>query len=733
MQKHVYGRAILIRILFLTFIVGAMPSRRAFAAHDGIIQVLYVGGDWKSQLTNYQQKTPLRGHFVQSIVSAAAPGRFNFTFWTSYEFLQYGDEQSLAPYDVIVVGDVMGESVLPRLANGLATFVKQGGGLWYCDNHKAFSFVTRERSFDSVLPIEMIPFRPYDENGQQPMLPGPVSVVAGDAHPILKGLDLTSAPPLRGARYGSVKPGATVLAKAGSGEPIWVCADEGAGRSLWTGGVFANDELSADFSKWPQFGTFCAQAIEWLAAHSTAAHPKPISMEADGTVTLDFSKTGPSLSAKHFGVHGQEVDAGAGPINDKELALYEALNPDGMFVRTSAFTGIKRTTDSLHFMNDGTDLSHFDPSKYDFSSAAGVLADIARLKAEPIFLYWLPWGMLPQLPDPATYTKYFAASIEHVNGPPGEGYVPRLKYFEIMNEPALGPTKNPPRTHEQVVSAYADFFNYAAEHLSAKYPGLKFGCGGFHEWPYLQDIMDRCGKNLSWMSRHPYGQTGEAIFYLQDQYLQHAREIGIPGIQFIITEWDFWIYGEPAFDYIMQRWKPMADHADTTLGTMQYRWREYQEGGYVFGIMGQFDQRYGELPPEWPNPGRDKPITYRYDAFWAMRNCRGPQVRASLDVPALASSPSTHAYAIATESNGKLNLVIYFGYPYVNPKTASRVDALRLHIHLDLPSDVTGRSMIVSRADARDITSNSPVSVKGDVLDTTIEVPALSAVCIELR
>ena len=210
----------------------------------------------------------------------------------------------------------------------------------------------------------------------------------------------------------------------------------------------------------------------------------------------------------------------------------------------------------------------------------------------------------------------------------------------------MGPTKTPPRTHEQVIDAYANFFNYAVDHLSARYHDLKFGCGGLFEEPYFQELMDRCGKHLSWISRHPYGQTGEAVFDQQDRYLAYAKKLGLDDLKFIITEWDFWIYGDPAFDYLMQRWKPVADHADSTLGTMQYRWREYEEGGYVFGIVGQFDQRYGELPPDWPNPGKNKPISYRYNAFWAMRDCRGEQFKTTLTVPALADSQSPRVTAL---------------------------------------------------------------------------------------
>lgn len=114
------------------------------AAGEEPIRVLFVGGDWKAQLPNYQGQRPLRGYFVRDEVNKAAPGRFDFTLWTSYELLQYGEPASLGKFDVIVAGDVMGQSVLPRLVRAMDDFVQRGGGFLYCDNHKAFSFNTKE-------------------------------------------------------------------------------------------------------------------------------------------------------------------------------------------------------------------------------------------------------------------------------------------------------------------------------------------------------------------------------------------------------------------------------------------------------------------------------------------------------------------------------------------------------------------------------------------------------------
>jgi hypothetical protein len=269
--------------------------------------------------------------------------------------------------------------------------------------------------------------------------------------------------------------------------------------------------------------------------------------------------------------------------------------------------------------------------------------------------------------------------------------------------------------------------------LKKRYPGVLFGCGGFYEWSYLQAIIDRCGDNLGWISRHPYGHTGEAVFALQDRYLDHARARGLKDLKFIVTEWDFWVYGEPAFDYLMMRWKPLLDHADSCVGTLHYRWREYAEGGYVFGVHGEFNQKYGELPPEWPNPGKDRPITYRYNAFWLMRDCRGPQYAVGLDVPALKDAESRHAYAVATCNGKQFNVVIYHGYPYADRDQGKRYDRLKLRIRAPIPPAVKGRTLVIARADARDKVEKPPRTVTGDALDVEVEVPSRSGVSLTVR
>ena len=727
-----------------------LPAPMAMAAK---IRVLFVGGDWKSQLPQYithagyqylqkhpvswrralpraiakKVSIPMRGYFVRTVVDKAAPGRFVFTLWTSYQFLQYGDAESLKQFDVIVCGGMQGESMLPRLVAGIKAFVKGGGGLMYADSYKNFSSYRRRWSFNAVLPIEQVPFQPYGPGHNQPVLSGPIKLqVVRAQNPIMRGLNFATAPALLGAHYGQVKKGAVVLAKGPKGTPLWVEWSYGKGRVLYPGGVFSNDDYSRNFANWPQFGKFYAQALSWLAGHCRYPDVKPTNALATGTLTVNLSKPGPAvITAKLFGVDGQNKEPGM--PGKADLALFTALKLNGSFDRSAGFGAIQHRPGGKWYqrLNDGINLNHFNWRKYNFARIDGTTAASRGLKMTPLFLYGLPWPYAAK--HTRRWTKYCAAIIEHVNGVPGTpAYQRRLRYFELMNEPSLGPPVS-------VLAKYCQFFNAVAGHLHKRYPGMSFGgCGGF-EYPYDDEIIARCGKNMNWISRHPYGLTGEAVFYLQDKFMKYARSLGFNKLKFIITEWDFWVYGRPAFDYIMQRWMPVVDHATTCLGTLQYRWREYDEGGYNFGVIGQFNQRYGQLPPQWPNPGLNHPITYRYNAFWIMRNCRGTLYDAKLNIPTLKTSPTPYAYAIATCNGKHFNILIYYGYPYTHLADAKRYTALEINLNTAIPPQVKGRTLTVARADARNISTAAPVQIHGNRINMDVRVPALSGVSITVR
>ena len=150
-------------------------------------------------------------------------------------------------------------------------------------------------------------------------------------------------------------------------------------------------------------------------------------------------------------------------------------------------------------------------------------------------------------------------------------------------------------------------------------------------------------------------------------------------------------------------------------------------------MHGEFDQQYGELPPEWPNPGKDKPITYRYNAFWLMRNCRGSQCDVRLYSPELKTSQSKRAYAIATRSGGRLNIVAYYGYPYEDTSKSKSYSKLKVRLQTKLPKEVKGRNVVIARGDCKSISEEAPRHLDSDMLDIEIEIPSRSGVSITIE
>ena len=131
-------------------------------------------------------------------------------------------------------------------------------------------------------------------------------------------------------------------------------------------------------------------------------------------------------------------------------------------------------------------------------------------------------------------------------------------------------------------------------------------------------------------------------------------------------------------------------------------------------------------------PGKNKPITYRYNAFWLMRNCRGHNCPSGSTSPALAGAESTHAYAVATCDGRRFNVVVYHGYPYEDLKLGKTYSKLKVRIQSRSGAG-QGRQLTVARANCRK-TQEEPVRpIAGDNLDIEIEIPSLSGVSLTVQ
>ena len=212
---------------------------------------------------------------------------------------------------------------------------------------------------------------------------------------------------------------------------------------------------------------------------------------------------------------------------------------------------------------------------FNFDRPDRELREIERLGMEPVALfpgagYGIPkwrwpdggpgWGNPPDK-SVESVVEEIATFLDHVNGKKGSpGYKLRVKYVELYNEPGI---------KGDTIDGYAKAFKAVANRLHKDYPGVKIGGGGFYETPYMKMFIDKCGKDIDWISRHPYGWTREMIFKQEDDFMAYAKSKGYNQIKYIITEWDFWIQGRTKFDYMMKRGFESAKREEL-IGALHY-------------------------------------------------------------------------------------------------------------------------------------------------------------------
>ncbi len=673
--------------LILTVAATAAYMTTWAAGEPKPIKVLTVTGDWKSQEW-YQDEWMAkpgqpshklyRGRYIAAAVEKAAPGKFEFTDITNYAGQEYLDANYLAQFDVVLMGDIMGWSLNPRFYEAVEAYVKNGGGLIYCASYKWSCALMRDTAFGAVLPADF----PVDGTtgdwksaqltaDNDPFTPK----VAATGHPAIKGLDWASVPKIARNMRMLPKEGSTVLLKSASDAPALVAWELGKGRTMMTGGIFANDEMSEDFGSWKDFGKFYAQVFSWLGANSER---KPFSLRtaaADVSLEVDFNKTLNSVSPGIFSVHGH--DSAGFPISGKAYDTFMALNPRGGLARFDAGYSVK----------DGV---------YDFTGVDKHLNEIRRLGLRPIVLFsglnngnHRAWADGSKWHDPSAKAIEIVcgevgAVLKHANGS-GDGYKKNVEYIELMNEPDV---------NYKTAPGFGRLVNGVADYVHSNFPGVKVGAFGAYEVPYLKPFIDACGAKIDWISRHPYGWTGERVFQVQDEFQAYAAEKGYNQIEFIVTEWDFWIQGRQKFDYMMKRYFE-AVKRDKLIGTLHYRLGMYNEPIYLFGLIwGGWGQNRGAGEP-------NTPMHDAYDALWVFRDFRGERAHVSKNSEAAAVLP--HVMADATRSGEKLNTVVYFDWAYGLvgiPDTAAGVNynKVKVDIKLSFPAAGRDRKLSISQA-----------------------------------
>jgi len=729
------------RAFFLICLIITMSMASEARAQKPKIRVLTISGDWKSQAW-YQDvwmegkgEKLFRGRFIAREVERAAPGKFLFTDITNFTAQQYGEADYFQHFDVVVMGDIVGWSLPPRFLNGLKQFVQEGGGVLYAASWKWETALLDGTLFEEILPSRFgvdsyhadwkSAKTRLDEKDFQPR------VVAPD-HPIMQGLDWANIPTLDGAFRIEVKADARVLLQTPAGAPILAVREVGAGRSAISASIWANDELSSKLGAWKDFGRFYNQMLSWLGAHSKRREVSLPAATADYSIRVDATRELNAVSAKLFSIHASHDDPGLAPLEGEGLKNFQALHLRGAFSRFSPH--------AVETKNDNDDPNIFNWAAFNFADTDQQMAQIRRLELEPLLLVsdfgygqpdwlWKSTNSTWDNPSPtaiAEAAEYVAAVVEHING--GKGGTPNYKlnvrYLEVANEPDL---------KGSTIAGFARLFKGIAQRIHRDYPGVQVGTFGGYEVPYLPQFLEAANPDLDWVSRHPYGWTGEMLFANQDAVAAYMKAHGLREIPFIITEWDFWIQGRPKFDYLMRR-NFEAVKRPNLLGTLHYRLGQYGEPTYLFGVL-------------WTGSGMEKgagpkgtPMHDAYDAFWLWRDFRGARVplQKTVATPDAPASLTDHLLADAAREGDQLNVVLYADWRLgegVASATRNYRKA-RVRLHLQLPPSNRARTLTLSRATGEGFENiGAPLSIPATQkeIEQTLEIEPLSGLSLWLH
>ena len=707
----------------------AVLTAASAAQADNKISVLTVTGDWKSQEW-YQDvwmgghgKTLHRGRLIAAKVEKAAPGKFEFTDITNYAGQEYLDAEYLARFDVVLLGDVMGWSFNPRFQEAVTGYVERGGGLAYCASFKWHISMLNKTPFGQVLP-GAFPFdSSVDEWATSPLInengafkPAPPQ---GKKHPVTEGLDWESMPQLYTNFKIIPKPGAEVLLASSSGSPVLVVRQLGKGRTAMTGSLFANDELSNGFGDWRDFGEYYARLFAWLGENSERKPAEFKDATAELKISADFSKTLNAVPAGIFSVHGHET-AGM-PMNPTAYEHFREMNPQGGFARF----------DTRYWLEG-------EKGNYNFDDVDRQLAEIKRLGLRPIALMsqlvssqYRAWADGSSWWNPSDRAieivkEDAGALLRRANGSKSDpNYKTNIEYFEILNEPDVNSGSLP---------GYSKLINAVADYIHEEFPGVKVGAFGYYEIPYIKPFIDACGEKIDWISRHPYGWTGEMLFKAQDEYMEYAASKGYGHIKFIVTEWDFWIQGRQKFDYMIKR-NFEAVKREHLLGALHYRFGMYNEPIYLFGLV-------------WVGWGQDRgagkphtPMHDAYDAFWIFRDFRGSRAAVEKTASDENAAALAHVQADAARDGDTLNLVVYSDWAYDGKGATDSARGIRFNkvnaaIELAFPASEKARTMTLSRATGEGfeiVKKDVAVPAGATSLSEVIEAVPLTAYSITIK
>ena len=241
-----------------------------------------------------------------------------------------------------------------------------------------------------------------------------------------------------------------------------------------------------------------------------------------------------------------------GPLSESGLidtsAFYEEIGIP--FIRLhDTDTPTSRTLVDISRIFPNFDADESDPANYFFEHTDQLLLAIDRLGAKPIYRLgesidhsiFKRYARPPK--DFEKWTRICVNIIRHYNEGWAGGFTLGISYWEIWNEPDLGP-----KMWTGTLEAFNDFYATAARELKKRFPHLKFGGPGhcaFGE-EKVKAFAENCAKHgapLDFYSFHYYSPSDTELLQMALDARRWLDESGFPDTEIHLNEWHYNPYG----------------------------------------------------------------------------------------------------------------------------------------------------------------------------------------------
>jgi len=250
------------------------------------LRVLVAGESWikhtthlkgfdQFHTTEYEEGA---GEFLDALDRAGCAVTYVRAHEVSARFPRTAEE--LDAFDVVVLSDIGSNSFLipdetflrsERSANKLAVladWTRGGGGLVMIGGYMSFTGIDGRARYGMsplapVLPVELL-----DHDDRIEACEGIKAEFDHPEHPVLGGTP-PEWPLLLGYNRVRAKQGATVVARAGSGDPLLVVGPVGGGRSVAFASDLAPHWAPPEFVGWTHYQRLWTSILGWAAGHGT--------------------------------------------------------------------------------------------------------------------------------------------------------------------------------------------------------------------------------------------------------------------------------------------------------------------------------------------------------------------------------------------------------------------------------------------------------------------------------